>query len=84
MVTPISHAAPAQAPDQTKAAPTATQQAAPSKPQANPTDTVQISTAAQQILKESIENPAQTTREAAGGDPQAKRLLAKEAADKLQ
>lgn len=46
-----------------------------------PTDTVQISAAAQ-ALKEATENPAQTAREAAGGDQQARRLLAKEAADK--
>jgi hypothetical protein len=68
--------------------PTATPQAAPatqaaSKPQPTaPTDTVQISAAAQ-ALKEAIENPAQTSREAASGDQVAKRLLASEAADKL-
>jgi hypothetical protein len=61
---------------------TVTQQAAASKPQPTPTDTVQISSAAAQALKEAIENPAQTAKEAAGGDLQAKRLLAKEAADK--
>jgi hypothetical protein len=64
-----------------KAAPS-TQAAA--KPQsATPNDTVQISSAAAQALKEAIENPAQTAREAASGDQVAKRLLAKEAADKL-
>ena len=63
-----------------KAAPT-TQAAA--KPQrAAPSDTVQISAAAQ-ALKEAIENPAQTAREAASGDQVAKRLLAKEAVDKI-
>lgn len=56
--------------------------AATAKPQAAPTDTVQISNLAQQALKEAVENPAQTAREAAGGDAQAKRLLAKEAADR--
>jgi hypothetical protein len=68
---------------QTAAAP----QPAPSKasaksapPAAN--DTVQISNWARQALLEAIENPAQTAHEAAGGDLQAKRLLAKEAADK--
>jgi hypothetical protein len=60
---------------------TAPQQPAQSKPQPAPTDTVQISAAAQ-ALKEAIENPAQTAREAAGGDLQAKRLLAREAADR--
>jgi hypothetical protein len=54
------------------------------KPQAAvPSDTVQISSAAAQALKEAIENPAQTVREAASGDQVAKRLLAKEAADKV-
>jgi hypothetical protein len=63
-----------------KAAP-ATQAAA--KPQAAaPSDTVQISAAAQ-ALKEAIENPAQTAHEAASGDQVAKRLLAREAADKV-
>jgi hypothetical protein len=61
-------------------------QSAPSKAQPAaaqplPTDTVQISAAAQ-ALKEATENPAQTAREAAGGDRQAQRLLAREAADK--
>jgi hypothetical protein len=46
-----------------------------------PSDTVQISSAAQALLKESRETPAQTAKEAAGGDHQAQRLLAKEAAD---
>jgi hypothetical protein len=59
----------------------ATQQPAPAKLQPAPADTVQISAAAQ-ALKEATENPAQTAKEAAGGDVQAKRLLAKEAADK--
>jgi hypothetical protein len=43
-------------------------------------DTVQISTAAQAALKEALENPAQTTKEALGGDRQAQRLLAREEA----
>jgi hypothetical protein len=77
-VTSTTHApalkpAPAQAP--------ATQAAAKPQPAA-PSDTVQISAAAQ-ALKEAIENPAQTAREAASGDQVARRLLAKEAADKL-
>ncbi len=45
-----------------------------------PADTVQISSAAQTALKETLETPAQTAKEAAGGDHQAQRLLAKEAA----
>jgi hypothetical protein len=45
-----------------------------------PVDTVRISSAAQVALKETLETPAQTAREAAGGDHQAQRLLAKETA----
>lgn len=43
-------------------------------------DTVTISAAAKAMLQEARETPAQTAREAAGGDHQAQRLLAKEAA----
>lgn len=68
---------------QAAASPTAVvQQSSPSKPQSVPADTVQISSAAQQALKEIIETPAQTAQEATGGDAVAKRLLAKESADK--
>jgi hypothetical protein len=78
-ITSAAHAAAStQPPVQSKAA---TQQPAPSKVQPAPVDTVQISAAAQ-ALKEAIENPAQTAKEAASGDIQAKRLLAKEAAYK--
>jgi hypothetical protein len=63
-----------------KAAPASQAAAKPQPAAAN--DTVQISAAAQ-ALKEAIENPAQTAREAASGDQVARRLLAKEAADKL-
>jgi hypothetical protein len=45
-----------------------------------PTDTVQISSASKAILQEVQETHAQTVKEANGGDAQAKRLLAKEAA----
>jgi hypothetical protein len=41
------------------------------------TDTVQISSAAKQILQEATETAAQTAQEARGGDLQAKRLLAR-------
>jgi hypothetical protein len=44
------------------------------------TDTVQISNAAQTALQEVLEAPAQTAKEARGGDHQAQRLLAREAA----
>jgi hypothetical protein len=48
---------------------------------AAPVDTVQISAAARS-LQEATETPAQTAKEAAAGDIQAKHLLAKEAAAK--
>lgn len=47
-----------------------------------PKDTVQISTAAQTALQESKESQAQTAKEAAHGDRQAVKLLAKETARK--
>ncbi len=43
-------------------------------------DTVQISSAAQTLLKEVVETPAQTAAEANRGDHQAQRLLSAEAA----
>jgi hypothetical protein len=49
------------------------------------TDTVQLSIAAQAALaaiKEAQETPAQTAKEARGGDLQARRLLARETAAK--
>jgi hypothetical protein len=65
---------------QTKAATAVPAQAQPAqaKPTA-PADKVTLS-AAKQIAQEAVETSAQTTKEAAGGDIQAKRLLAKEAA----
>ena len=73
-VTSATHVQPA-------AQPAAASQKAPqAKPQPSPTDTVQISNAAKQIVQEAIETSSQTTREAANGDNQAKRLLAREAA----
>jgi hypothetical protein len=80
MITPVSSATHAQPVAQPTAG--AAPQAAPSKPQSAPTDTVQISSAAQQAQQEIIENPAQTAQEAAKGDRVAQRLLAREAADK--
>jgi hypothetical protein len=47
-----------------------------------PQDTVQISTAAQTALQECKETQAQTAQEAAHGDRQAVKLLAKESASK--
>ena len=49
-------------------------------PQAQPRDTVQISSAAKQALQEATETAAQTAKEAQSGDLQAKKLLAKEQA----
>lgn len=49
-------------------------------PAGSPTDTVQVSSAGRVALKETLETPAQTAKEAASGDHQAQRLLAKEAA----
>lgn len=51
--------------------------------QAPANDSVQISNLAKAALKEATETPAQTAQEAAGGDAQARRLLAKEAANKV-
>lgn len=46
------------------------------------TDSVRISDAAQKMQQEATETPAQTAQEAAKGDAQAKRLLAREDAEK--
>jgi len=58
-------------------------QAAPAKPAATtistPAATVQISSAAQALVQEALETQTQTLQEAAKGDPQAVRRLAKEA-----
>jgi hypothetical protein len=59
---------------------TAPQQKAPAaKSQQVPTDTVTISSTAQSLAQEAVETRAQTIQEAAKGDNQARRLLAKEA-----
>jgi hypothetical protein len=77
MLSPITQVTPAQPAakpaEATKATP-------PAKPQPAPTDTVTLSAAAS-TRQEITETPAQTAREANNGDNQAKRLLAKEAAD---
>ena len=64
---------------------TSTQKPAQSAPQSAGTDSVQLSKAAQAMvaaLQEAKETSAQTAQEAAHGDLQAQRLLAKEAAAK--
>ncbi len=66
------------------AAKTSAQKTTP-KPQSGGGDTVQLSSAAQAMLaaiQESQETPTQTAQEADRGDPQAQRLLAREAAEK--
>ncbi len=60
---------------------------APQPPTAKPAPTVKASdsvkiSAAAQAMQETIETPAQTAKEAAGGDVQARHLLAREAAEK--
>ena len=52
------------------------------RPQRIPIDSVQLSSAAQAALREIVETPAQTAKEAGTGDAQAKRLLAKQEAAK--
>ncbi|HEY3972254.1 MAG TPA: hypothetical protein VGM18_04570 [Candidatus Sulfotelmatobacter sp.] len=63
----------------TFAQPAAAAPPAPAKASAQPipVDTVQISSAAKALSQEALETPAQTAKEAAAGDPQAIRLLAK-------
>ncbi len=56
----------------------APEQAPESRQQPVPSDSVQLSSAAQAALQEAAETPVQTAREAGKGDLQAKRLLAKE------
>lgn len=81
MVSPIAQASQPPAPPQ---AATAARQSSPqAKPQPAPADTVQLSQAAlasRAISQEVSETHAQTAKEAAGGDNQARRLLAKELA----
>jgi hypothetical protein len=60
----------------------ATDDSTQAKPVAAPKDTVQISGAAQSAVQEARETRTQTTQEAAKGDRQAQKLLAKETAAK--
>jgi len=84
MVSPVSNTAPIQPqPPVQQAAAAASRQPAPpaaGKPQPATTDTVQISAAAK-ALQELTETSVQTGQEARGGDVQAQKLQAKEAAD---
>jgi hypothetical protein len=80
MSDPISGVSAVQAAPQ----PTEVRPKAPPEPQSQPvpTDTVQLSRAALAALEEATETSAQTAKEARGGDLQAKKLLAKQAAAK--
>jgi hypothetical protein len=81
MINPVRNAAPPPVQAQPTAAP---QAPASAKSQPAPTDTVQISNVARAALQEALETSVQTNKEAAGGDLQAKHLLAREAAAKAQ
>jgi hypothetical protein len=81
MIHPVSNSAPPAVQLQPTAAPKA-QVSAKSQPAS--ADTVSISNLAQAALQESLETTVQTNKEAAGGDFQAKRLLAQEAAARAQ
>jgi hypothetical protein len=50
------------------------------RPQPVPVDKVQLSSSAQAALREAVETPAQTAKEASTGDLQARKLLAKQEA----
>jgi len=79
MVTPITHVTQPQAAEQ----PTPARQPSPPQPtpQPAPRDTVTISAAAAQ-RQELTETAAQTAKEASQGDAQARRLQAREAAER--
>ena len=77
MISSVSNALPQQVETAQPAAPAAQASSTPAKPQAPVTDTVQLSSS-RAATQELSETPAQTAKEAAGGDVQAKRLLAKE------
>jgi hypothetical protein len=81
MGSPISGVTQAPANSQPEAAQPKTAAAPAAKTPQTPTDTVHLSSAAVQTPAQEIrETPAQTIQEAAKGDNQAKRLLAKEEA----
>ena len=85
MVSSISSTPPAQPVAQSTSSSTQKTTQSKSQPVASSGDTVQLSSAAQAALaaiKEAQETPSQTAREASGGDVQARRLLAREAAAK--
>ena len=63
-------------------APDVVKRATGQRPPPVPVDRVQLSSEAQAALRETVETPAQTAKEGASGDVQAKRLLAKAEAAK--
>jgi hypothetical protein len=79
MISPVTSAAHTQAAAPSTARPKPAQPKPPPTP--NSTDTVNLSSA-KAIVQESLETSAQTTKEAASGDIQARNLLAKQAAAK--
>ena len=84
MVHPISHAAQAHDSAQTAAA-VRQSPPQPAQPQPTHTDTVHLSQAAlasRAVSQEATETPAQTVREAANGDVQARHLVARQAASR--
>jgi hypothetical protein len=83
MSNPINSVTQAPPPQPTSQAPTAAPKASASATQQTPIDSVTISHSAQTILQEVQETHSQTVREASGGDSQARRLLAKEAASTI-
>lgn len=81
MISPISSATPDQTATQAATQATPVQQTQPKSPaQPSTSDTVQISNAAKALSQENLETPAQTAKEASGGDIQAIKLLARHAA----
>jgi hypothetical protein len=80
MSNPIGNVTQVQPVQSAAQAPAANQKASESKPQQAPADTVSISGTAKAILQELQENHVQTVQEANGGDSQARKVLAKEAA----
>lgn len=79
MISPTSATTPAEPVSRPTAA---GQQPSQSKSKSPGADAVQLSSAALAALQETRETPAQTAKEAASGDIQAQRLLAREAAEK--
>jgi hypothetical protein len=78
MISPISNVTPAQLAVKATSVQPETSKATPK----SSADTVQISNSAKALLQETLETSVQTGNEARGGDMQAMRLLARQAAAK--